>query len=49
VGVQSQQDWAMGRVNIKRRRKKVKNHGIVRRVKHNFYVKINPRQKSGNA
>jgi hypothetical protein len=28
---------------------KSKNHGIVRRVKHNFYVKINPRQKSGNA
>jgi hypothetical protein len=24
VGVQSQQDWAMGRVNIKRRRKKSK-------------------------
>ncbi len=29
--------------------KKVKNHGIVRCVTHNFYVKINPRQKSGNA
>jgi hypothetical protein len=30
-------------------RKKVKNHGIVRPVMHNFYVKINPREKSGNA
>ena len=29
--------------------KKVKHHGIMRRVMHNFYVKINPRQKSGNA
>ena len=29
--------------------KKVKNHGIVRRVTHDFYVKINPRQKSGDA
>ena len=28
--------------------KKVKNHGIVRRVTHDFYVKINPRQKSSN-
>jgi len=39
----------MGRVNIKRRWKKVKNHGIVHRVMHNFYMKINPRQKSGDA
>ena len=29
--------------------KKVKNHGIVHRVTHDFYVKINPREKSGDA
>ena len=29
--------------------KKVKHHGIVRRVMHDFYVKINPREKSGDA
>jgi len=29
--------------------KTVKNHGIMRHVMHNFYVKINPKQKSGNA
>jgi hypothetical protein len=29
--------------------KKVKNHGIVHRVTHDFYVKINPMQKSGDA
>jgi hypothetical protein len=29
--------------------KKVKNHGIVHRVTHDFYVKINPRQKLDNA
>jgi len=29
--------------------KKVKNHGIMHRVVHDFYVKINPRQKSGDA
>jgi len=28
--------------------KKAKNHGIVRRVMHDFYVKTNPRQKSSN-
>ena len=39
----------MGRVNIERQQKKVKNHGIVRHVTHDFYVKINPRQKSGDA
>jgi len=30
-------------------RKMVKNHGIVHRVVHNFYVKVIPRQKSGDA
>jgi len=49
VGTQSQQDWARRRVNLERRRKKVKNHGIVHRVTHNFYVKINPRQILGDA
>jgi hypothetical protein len=29
--------------------KKLKNHGIVHRVTHNFYVKNNPREKSGDA
>ena len=29
--------------------KRVKNHGIVHRVMHDFHVKINPRQKLGNA
>ena len=43
AAVQSQQDWAMGNG------KKVKNHGIVHCVVHDFYVKINPGQKSGDA
>jgi len=29
--------------------KKAKNHGIVHRVAHDFYMKINTRQKSGDA
>ena len=29
--------------------KRLKNHGIVHRVRHNFYMKINPRQKWGDA
>ncbi len=29
--------------------KKVKYHGLVRPETHEFYVKTNPRQKSGNA
>jgi len=49
AGVQSQQDWAMRRVNIEQQWKKVRNHGIMHRVSHNFYVRINPRQKSGDA
>ena len=49
AGVQSQQDWVMGRVNIERRRKKGKTSWHRTSVMHNFYVKNNPRQKSGNA
>ena len=29
--------------------KKLKNHGIVHRVTYDFYVIINPREKSGDA
>ena len=49
AGVQSQQDWVMGRVNIQRRWKKGKNSWHRTSVTHDFYVKNNPRQKSGDA
>jgi hypothetical protein len=42
----------MGRVNIEQRRKKrLKKswHGMVHCVRHDFYMKINPRQKWGDA
>jgi hypothetical protein len=39
----------MGRVNIERRRKKGKKSWHRMSVMHDFYVKNNPRQKSGNA
>jgi len=42
-------DWVMGRVNIERRRKKGKKSWHRASVTHDFYVKNNPRQKSGDA
>jgi len=39
----------MGRVNIERRRKKGKKSWHRASVMHDFYVKNNPRQKSGDA
>ena len=40
--------WQWGGSISKGDEEKVKNHGILLRVTHNVYMKINPRQKSGD-